>query len=170
MTEVQTLDDPTTNGNLVWSPGSRYVACGDFFTAGVRVYDVVTGQRVAVLDHGDSTEAIAWSPDGKRLATSHWDQTVKVWEVGSWRETLHLDRDPETQSQLLGGGLLSWTPDGKNLAAGSVMGWVVMWDARTGRELLSFKAHSEQVRTIAISPDGRRIATATLTAPSNYGI
>ena len=54
-----------------------------------------------------------------------------------------------------------WTPDGSKLAAGTARGWLIMWDASTGREVLSFKAHTAQIRSIAISPDGLRIATAS---------
>ena len=48
------------------------------------------------------------------------------------------------------------------LAAGTARGWVIMWDTSNWRELLSFSADTAPLRSIAFSPDGRRLVTAGL--------
>jgi WD40 repeat protein len=63
--------------------------------------------------HGSSVLSVTFSPDGKFLASGNGDKTVKVWEVGSWREVATLRGH--------GSSVLSVTfsPDGKFLASGS---------------------------------------------------
>jgi WD40 repeat protein len=62
---------------------------------------------------GICVNSVSFSPDGKFLASGEWDKTVKVWEVGSWREVATLRGH---------GGIcvsVSFSPDGKFLASGS---------------------------------------------------
>ena len=94
---------------------------------------------------------------------SSTDQTVTIWEVGTWREVLSLDRHSDFAGEVAGADrIVVWTPDGRRVAAGTARGWFIMWDVTTGREVLGFKAHTAQIRSIAISPDGLRLATASV--------
>jgi WD40 repeat protein len=169
MAEIHSLEAPRQNDaqevrSLAWSPDARYLATAMFdgpdgYTI---VWNTSTGTEVTRLKHDSRTDSVAWSPDGTRIVTSSWDQMVKIWEVGTWREMLQLSCHPGARPVTAGGDRkVAWTPDGGKIAAGSVWGWVVMWDATTGREVLSFKAHTAPIRSIAISPNGLRIATAS---------
>ena len=105
--------------------------------------------------HFDDVTAVAWSPDGSRIATSSSFDDLRVWDAVTGKELLSLER-----GHLVGS--VSWSPDGSRIATGSDGVWV--WDAVTGEELLSLKRghglkRGHWVDSVAWSPDGSRIAT-----------
>ena len=98
--------------------------------------------------HTDAINSVAFSPDGKRLTSSNWDRTVKVWDM---------DKRTETLSLTCAAALPVCTPDGKRLAAGFNDGTLTVCDAERGRETLSLKGHAGRVSALASSPDGKRL-------------
>ena len=70
---------------------------------------------------------MAWSPDGKRLATGSRDSTAKVWDAATGKELLTLS------GHEVGVSSVAWSPDGKRLATGSEDNTAKVWDAETGR-------------------------------------
>jgi hypothetical protein len=91
----------------------------------VRLWDVTTGQCVAtLLGHRDEVSSVAFSPDGTRLATGSFDQTVKVWDVA----TGQLLRTLAGHSQGIWG--VAFSPDGLRLASAGQEQAVRIWDAR----------------------------------------
>lgn len=55
---------------------------------GVRIRDTRGGDVVQFLDHPDRVWALAWSPDGRILATGCYDRLIRLWEVGTWKPFL----------------------------------------------------------------------------------
>ncbi|AMV36278.1 protein kinase domain-containing protein [Planctomyces sp. SH-PL62] len=114
----------------------------------------------AAADLRLGVHALAYSPDGKRLAGPGPD--MGAGEIGIFRvETGELERTLQVdQDAILS---FAWSPDGSRLAASSSRHVVHFWDVETGARLpLLTGSHLGPIATVALSPDGRLAATAGL--------
>jgi eukaryotic-like serine/threonine-protein kinase len=102
--------------------------------------------------HADYVSSVAFSPDGKRLATGSGDKTVKIWDAATGREMLTL----RGHKDIVWG--VAFSPDGKRLATGSGDGTVKIWDVDTGKEVRTLRENGVVIRSVAFSPDGKRLA------------
>jgi len=100
--------------------------------------------------HTKGVHCLAYSPDGKRLASAGSDRTVKIWDAFTGREILSL---PGHFSYVVA---VAYSPDGKRLASASADHVVKVWDAHTGQLVFSLPRTGGPV---AYSPDGKRLAT-----------
>jgi WD40 repeat protein/serine/threonine protein kinase len=101
--------------------------------------------------HEKRVQSVAWSPDGRFLASGADDNTVRVWDV----ETGQL------LQTLTGKATVAWSPDGRYLAAGSDDNTVRVWDAANGQLLQTLTGHTSWINRVKWSPDGRRVITAS---------
>ena len=117
-------------------------------------------ELVVQLGHTDSVNSVAYSPDGKTLASAGGDKTIKLWNVA----TGQLLRTLQGHS----GGIssVSFAPDGKTLAsaghytgAGGSDNAVRVWDVETGQLLRTSQGHTESIEIVAYSPDGKTLAS-----------
>src|SRR5712692_5818100 len=76
---------------------------------------------------------VAFSPDGKTVATQGDGNEIRLWDVATGKERASL----EFGGPLAGAGALAFSPDGKLLASGSCQAKVKLWDPATGKELES---------------------------------
>jgi WD40 repeat protein len=109
--------------------------------------------RCTLRGHTDVIGRIAWSPDGRLLATPFGDKTVRVRDAG----TGHLVRTLEGHTNDV--VTVSWSPDGRLLASGGQEGTVRVWDAGTGQPVRHLEGHTLWVKSLSWSPDGRLLTS-----------
>jgi WD40 repeat protein len=113
--------------------------------------------RAAWQAHSSATNAVAFSPDGKRLCTASRGGDVVVWDPSTQREIARLAS--------VGGPVfcVTFSPDGKLLAiSGQLRENVIrVWDLDERRELAELRGHRNYVPTVAFSPDGKLLASVS---------
>jgi WD40 repeat protein len=163
--ELYTLDGAT---EASWSPDGKRLATADLSHGTIRVREAGNGKELLARKVHEALCWVFWSPDGKRLATASVDGTAKVLDAVSGRELLPPLR--VTTGRVWD---VAWSPDGRRLATGygegvgglekgSDGGTVKVWDAENGRLLLTLLGHEKRVGSVAWSPDGKRLATASV--------
>ncbi len=123
----------------------------------VRLYDctaesVASGSGSVVNTHQDSIQDLAFSPDGKILASCGYDRLIKLWDVTAKKE-LRVLKD---HSDSVYG--IAFSPDGKLLASAAADRAVKVWDVARGTRLYTLGESTDWLYAVAWSPDGRHLA------------
>ncbi len=105
--------------------------------------------------HSDWIGRIAWSPDGKILASPSKDHTIRLWDAQTGQHLRTLKGHSGIVSSV------AWSPDGKALASGSTDNTIRLWNAQTGRSIRTLEGHSDIVYSVAWSPDGKTLASGS---------
>ncbi|MGE3437640.1 MAG: c-type cytochrome domain-containing protein [Blastocatellales bacterium] len=139
-------------------PGVMMVAVGRYQE--VELTDATKGALIGKLaGHADQVRALAFSPDGKRLAAAGGNPAqfgeVKIWSVAERKEILSIRGHRDNIFDV------AFSPDGTSLATCSYDRLIKLWDAATGKEIKTLKDHTDAVFSIAFSPDGKRLASAS---------
>lgn len=104
--------------------------------------------------HSDSVAALAFSYDGKYLATGGLDGAVKIWLVSTGKLEADLEGADEVE-------WVTWHPKGHVVLAGSASGSTFMWSVPNGTLMNVFSGHNSRVTSGGFTPDGKNIITAS---------
>ncbi len=151
--------------DAVWSPdGTRIASSSKDKT--VQVWDASDGGHVFTYrGHSADVYKVAWSPDAKRIASCSKDKTVQIWDAADGG---HVFTYRGHKDQVIS---VAWSPDGTRLASGggdrdetnkARDTTVQVWDAADGSYVFTYRGHTDSVEAVVWSPDGTRIASASL--------
>ncbi|WP_247370461.1 caspase family protein [Bradyrhizobium sp. CW10] len=142
---------------LAFSADGKQIATG---ADGLRLWDVATGQVLRKIETQFFPYALAFSPDGSRLLSGNYGTRAQLWDVASGK----LIRSFEGHESSVGSVIwaVAFSPDDTRVLSGSSRdGTARLWNASTGELLRTFGGHANGVRSVAFSPDGKRIVTGT---------
>ncbi|HZO13699.1 MAG TPA: protein kinase [Polyangiaceae bacterium] len=120
----------------------------------IYLFDAVTAEVRLLRGHRDQVVGVAMTPDGRRIATSSLDGTIRIWDVtrGTLERVLEADK-----SGMHG---VAFGDGGKLLAAGGYDHTVRVWNLEGDKPPRVLRGHEAAVRGVAFSPDARLVASA----------
>jgi WD40 repeat protein len=98
---------------------------------------------------------VAFSPDGKTMATASFDDTAKLWEFATGKELQTLKGHTAPVY------CVAFSPDGKTVATASQDKTIRLWNPADGKMIRELKGHTDTVDFVAWSPDGKTLASAS---------
>jgi len=142
--------------SAVFAPDGKRVLTTD--DKGARMWDASSSQLLFTMSHGATVYAAVFSPDGSRIITAGADGTVRIWSAatGAPVRVLTSQRSDAKQWRYYAVAMSSHF-----VAAIDTMGRAAhVWDADTGTQLAELKNDASESASLALSPDGRWLATS----------
>jgi WD40 repeat protein len=145
----------------------------------VKLWETASGRELRALSHLNEVRSVAFSPNGQLLATASCREfesgagcvqgEIRLWDVPSGNLVRSLFGTPDYVNSV------AFSPNGKFLASascrlrlvvfssnlGCLLGEIKVWEVATGREVRSLQGHTGEVWSVAFSPDGRLLASAS---------
>jgi small GTP-binding protein len=151
-----------SSGGVSWSPAGNLIAVGSD-SGIVTLLDAGNGGAVATLKgHRGKIWSLAWSPDGRYLASGgtgyggeEYDNGIRIWDVSARSLLVNLEGHKDFVADL------AWSPSSAVLISVSADRTIRVWEPAGGRLTHSIEVHTSQVRGVAFSPDGQIFATGS---------
>ena len=150
--------------SAAFSPDGRFIVSGGKDTT-IKLWDVSSGKLLLSRKAAEDTLknpipvpmifSVAFSPDGRTIASSSADTSIKLWNLASGA----LLRTLKSKSGWVFS--LAFSPDGRTIASGDGDNTIKLWDASSGKLLRTFAGHATAVNAVTFSPDGRSIASGS---------
>ena len=158
-TTIQVCDFGYGVEDIAFSPDETTLATAGWNCGGVSLWDIATGKKSANLSEDVSPSFVAFSPDGRMLAWSEYeengnDERVILWnlETGNVVHTFHMgEAHPHCAA---------FTPDNRLLVIGDWDGHVTVWNVATAQNVADLR-HNDWVYSVVFSPDGTRLASGS---------
>jgi WD40 repeat protein len=113
--------------------------------------------RYSLQGHSKAVNAVAFSPDGLRIVSGSFDNTLRLWDAVNG-QSIGSPLEAHTDPVLA----VAVSHDGKYIISGSLDGTIRIWDGNNGRVLgPAFKGHSQSVGSLAFKPNGRQFASGS---------
>ena len=140
--------------SLVFSPNGRtLVGLSSHRRGTIELWDAATGKHTRTLVEGKYFTVVAYSPDGKTLATGHRGTYAHLWDVATGNLIKVLEHAENAAS-------LAFSPDGKTLASRDYdNGRVYLSDVATFKHIKTFEHAEDRAMGVVFSPDGKMLAT-----------
>ncbi|HEV2579895.1 MAG TPA: WD40 repeat domain-containing protein [Ktedonobacteraceae bacterium] len=128
-------------------------------------YTTLVTLNVSTLQYyaSSAVNRIAWSPDGKMIASGNADGTIQLWRAvrAAVASSAPIDTPLLTYRKHTGAVTdLAWLPGTTFIASASEDGTVQLWNTLSGAAHLVYRGHSGRVFSVSAAPDGRQIASA----------
>jgi len=156
---------------VAWSPDATRLVSASSRDYKVYIWHLISRQNIlrfkgigTFKGYGSGVNAVAWSPDGKYIATVTREYRIHIWDAdastGSAVSTQATDSS-RNQKYAVQAHLLAWSPDGSQIALVSPEQTVHIWDKMLNVPLGTYTHHTAEVYSVAWSPDGTRIASSS---------
>jgi WD40 repeat protein/serine/threonine protein kinase/DNA-binding XRE family transcriptional regulator len=121
----------------------------------IYLWDLQTGEQLRVFEEHDTVvRDVAFSPNGRRFMTTDYEGSVILWDFESGLPIVHFEQNDLS--------FVAFRPDGRSALTGSVNGSLVLWDLFPADEVRQFEGQEGGISDIAISPDGQRVISASM--------
>jgi WD40 repeat protein len=138
--------------SVSFSPDGELLACGG--GGGLSLLNARSGEVVKQISKKTMIDT-AYSPDGKYILSSSYDETARLWDVQSGLEIRAFEGHKDDILSL------AFSPDGQQIITGSADFTVKLWDVEGGTEVQSYEGRSASVNSILYSPSGRFIISGS---------
>ncbi len=128
------------------------------FVSDLRAQSNFKTEVVPQIPHTSWVSSVAFSPDGKYVASGSWNESlnVKLWDASTGKLLRTFSGHPKSVEAV------AISPDGRQVLSGSSDKTLKLWDTSTGRLIRTFEGHEWGVSSVAFSHDGRRVVSSSM--------